>query len=575
MNINSKKLSGFTLIELIIVLAILSGLAATFGPQLIQQEQPMLQADDAKADISEIKAAANGYFMENRAWPASVNELIAGGYYTGSGTSPFGTNYNIGTNGNNLVISIDTNRNQLANMLAGKVSFGSVGADGETVSTEMGTPSREAIQSFFLARKVVAGCPDCNQLADGTDIDVNNNDLNNIDELDANQAVITDATITNANIDRLEAESINLGANSITYSGNQLIFNAGTIRMNANLSMNGNIIGNGNNISGIGRLEANTGEFNDLTANNATINSISGDFLSFNTGNINVLSGDTLSYDNGVITYLSGDTLNYNSGSIGSLSGNSLNFGVGNVGSLTGNNLTYNSGVIDSLTGNNLSYVNINGTNGYFNYISSNSADFGNLSVTGNATLNSFTANRGSINNLYADNAEFNHVTFNTLEVDDLTASNAKLAIVNATSITTNFLTTGSFSAESLDVTGDFSVGGTLTANNVIVNDKTTTNRLEASSSILGDATANNINVNGEVNASSIIVNLLNADSATIGTVTGDDANFDTVTANQFNGGTFNGSNFTTNQSSVNNNKALIDQYIDKWKACKSAGGCQ
>ena len=305
--------------------------------------------------------------MENRAWPASVNELIATGYYTGSGVSPFGTNYVIGTNGDNLVVSIDTNRNQLANMLAGKVSFGNVAADGETVSTEMGTPSREAIQSFFLARKAVAGCADCNQLAAGTNIDVNNNNLNNIDEMDANQATITNATITTANIDRVEAESIHLGNNSITYAGNQLNLNAGTVRMNANLSMNGNIVGNGNDITGFDRLEANAGDFTNLSATTGNIASLSGNSLDYNTGTIDTLSGNTLNYGNGTITSLSGNTLSYNSGSVGSLSGNTLNYGSGTIDSLGGNSLSFGSGTVNTLSGNTLTYTTVNGTNGNFN----------------------------------------------------------------------------------------------------------------------------------------------------------------------------------------------------------------
>ena len=535
-----NTIQGFTLIELMIVLTILSGLLVTYGPQLIQQQQPISQADNAGKDISEIKAAANAYYMENRAWPATVNELIVTGYLPGTGVSPFGTHYTLGNNGQNLVVSVDTNRDQLANMLAGKVSFGAVAADGETVSTEMGTPSREAIQSFFLARRAVAGCADCNQLASGTDLDINGNDLNNIDEMDVNQATMTNATITTADIDRLAVEQIHLGANSLTYVGDQLDLNAGTVSVNGTLSTNGDVVGNGNHLTGFNTISADTGSFTDLTATNGTITTLSGDTLDYNSGLIDILSGNSLSYANGSITSLDGNNLDYNSGSIDSLSGKSLNFGSGDIGHLVGDDLSFGSGTVNVLNGNTLTYTNVNGTNGSFNSLSANSASVGNLDVT-----------------------------------DNLTASNANLAVVNATNVNTNFLTTGIFNASSVNVSGRFSVGGTLNAANVNVSKSTTTNQLQASSSTLGNASASSLNVSGNVNANDVDASSLTADSAKIASLSGNSASFNTVTGNQFSGGTFNGVNFTTDLSSVNNNKSLINQYISKWNSCQSAGGCK
>lgn len=571
----NKNSQGFTLIELVIVLAILSGLAAAYGPQMVQQQLPISQADDAKHDIKELKRAANGYFMENRAWPSSVNELITTGYYTGSRVSPFGTDYVIGTNGDNLMVSIDTNRNQLANILAGKVTFGNVAADGETVSTEMGTPTREAIQSFFLARRAVAGCADCNQLAAGTTIDVNNNNLDNINEMDADSANITNAVISTANIDKIEAESVHLGNNSITYVGNQLNFNAGAVRINSDLFLNGDIVGNGNDITGFNRLEANTADFTSVSATTGDITSLSGNNLNYDSGTIDTLHGNVLNYGDGTITSLSGDTLSYNSGTVGSLNGNRLNYSSGNVNSLSGNSLTFGSGTINTLNGNTLTYTRVNGTNGHFNDLFSNSVNFGNVGVTGTATLNRFTANSGTVTNLTSDSANFSTVKFDSLEAVNLTASNANLATVNATNVDTNFLTTGSFSANSVNVTGNFSVGGTLTAGNVTVSNRITTNQLQASSSTLGSTTANSLSVTGDVTANSADLTTVSANSATITNLSGTSANFNRITANQFTGGSFKGTNFTTNQSSVNNNKSLIDQYIEKWNSCQSAGGCK
>ena len=573
--VHKNHVKGFTLIELVIVLAIASGLFATYGPQLIQQKIPLSQAEDASKDISKIKAAANAYYMENRAWPASVNELITTGYLPSTGVSPFGTNYTLGNNGQNLVVSVDTNREQIANMLAGNVSFGSVSADGETVSTEMGTPSRVAIQSFFLARRSVAGCADCNQLAPGTDLDINGNDLRNIDVMDANQATITNATITNADIDELAVEKIDLGVNSLTYVGNQLNLNAQTVSVNGVLLANSDVIGNGNNLTGFNTISANNGIFSDFTADTASINTLSGESLNFTLGVIDNLNGNSLSYARGSIMSIDGNNLNYDTGTIDTLEGNSLSFGTGNVASIVGNRLSYSSGTVNALDGDTLTYNIVNATNGIINYLNADYAYLIDLGVTGVANLNSFTALTGSVDDLTSSNATFDNVSFNSLSADSLLSSNANLAVVKATEVETNFLTTGTFSADSVNVSGNFSVGGTLNATNVTVSNKTSTNILQASTSNLGTASAGSLTVSGNVQANDVVAPKLTADTANVASLSGNSASFDSVTGNQFSGGAFNGSNFTTNVSSVNNNKVLIDQYVLKWNSCQSAGGCK
>lgn len=501
---------GFTLIELMIVLAILSGIAMTIAPQIVQQKIPMDQVSEANNAIAEIKAAANAYYMENRAWPTNVNKLFEAGYYPGTGVSPFGHDYVLTTNDESmfLSISVDTGRDQLANMLAAKLPFGSISGQGDTiVTTKMGTPTRVAIQSYFLARKEVAGCDKCNQLADDTDINVNNNDLKNIYELDADIATIKTATITEAIIKTtLDVNRIILGDSSISISENaenELDINAQLINMHGQLALNNH------DITGIKNLGVDKGTI------------------------------ATLISEEGKIDKVSGAELDFDSGKVKKLIGISLKFKTGEINNLVGKSITYDK--IEAAT--------VKGKNSEFNNLSTQY-----LSV---------------------EKATIKALTFKKIIVDTFIATNATLATVKTNSHSTNFLTTGNFSANSVNVTGDFRVGGNVTATNVTVSNVTKTNKMQASTSSLGQASASSLNISGDIKANDLKTTSLTADYARLKIVSGVTAGFNTVTADQFKGGTYKGRNFTTSISSVNNNKKLIDAYKAQWDRCVADEGCQ
>lgn len=565
-----KRLRGFTLLELMVALVILSGLASVIGPKIIQQDVPIAQAKTASNEISQIKAAANSYYMENRAWPSSVNELIAAGYFTGTQQSPFGTNYSLSTSGHNLVISVDTSRKQLANILAGQVLFGSVDATGKIVSTAMGTPTRAAVESYYLARKTIPGCSDCNTLASGTNLDFNGNDLQNVGHADMQLANIEQATIQKGVITDLNIEALKLGNNSISYNGSNLDLNASTIRLNGNVNLNGDLQANNHNLIGIGTVQALKGDFAEIAAQKGVIKQLSGDSLIFGTGQITYLTGESLNYKSGSIASLQGNTFTYNTGTVGNLSGTSLNYGGGTIGTLGGNKLTYSNGTIGDLSGSSINY-----TNGTFGTVISSTGRYSNLYVTGHSSLNTLGANYGTINNFSGQVANVKSGNFGSVTTDSLYSPKATIDTLSSKKITTNFLTTGTFNSDSVSITGTFSVGETLTSKNVTVTDKTTTNTLQSSNSDLGVALASKLTVSGQVQAGSANATTVNASNGAITQLTGNQATYDTVTANQYNGGTYTGSNFTTGQSSVNNNKSLIDQYISKWNTCQNAGGCK
>ena len=562
-----KNVRGFTLIELIVVLAILSGIAMTVGPQIVQQKIPMEQVGEANSDIAEIKAAANAYFMENRAWPTTVNELITTGYYPGTGVSPFGNPYVIAPNGNNLQISVDAGRDQLANMLAGEVPFGSIA--GQTVTTEMGTPTREAIQSYFLARRAVPGCPDCNQLSSGTNIDANNNDLNNIGSLDAVNATITNATITNATANTLDVDRIDFGSNSITYAGNNLNVNASQVNINGQLSLNGDVVANNNNITGINQLSATNGTITNLTSTTGSIDTLSGNNLSYNSGTINSLTGNSLNYTTGAITNLTGNTLSYGSGTINNLSGNSLTYGTVNGTNINGSNgnftnlstqgLTASSATINNLTVNgvsNLNQVNANRadiTAGYFNTVSADTVS----GTTGNFT------------NLSATNANIGSGVVINASGDTVTSTgNASFNTLNSTNVSANTVNGGDVTATSGSVSGNANVNN-LSASNLTVSNKLQTANITSNTSSLGSASATSFVVSGGVSVQGVNVYTANITTANINTVTGTNANYNTVTANAFSGGAFTSNDdFYTAVSSVNNNYLLIDEQKNKLDNC-------
>ena len=68
---------GFTLIELMVVVAILGLLAAIVGPDLWSRQQAA-QLSKARVDVNQIYDAAMSFRLKKNRWPRSLEELIAG-----------------------------------------------------------------------------------------------------------------------------------------------------------------------------------------------------------------------------------------------------------------------------------------------------------------------------------------------------------------------------------------------------------------------------------------------------------------------------------------------------------------
>jgi general secretion pathway protein G len=118
---NSRKFKGFTLIEILIVVVILSILAITVVPQFLDQPAKARVAR-AQSDISNLKKALSLYKLDNFSYPSTSQGLQAltskpsgqpqaknwkpGGYIENMIKDPWGNDYQYLNPGNHSSIDI-------------------------------------------------------------------------------------------------------------------------------------------------------------------------------------------------------------------------------------------------------------------------------------------------------------------------------------------------------------------------------------------------------------------------------------------------------------------------------------
>ncbi len=120
MNSSPRQQSGFTLIEIMVVVVIIGILAALVGPQLFGQFDKA-QVEAARAEISTIENAMKFYRLDNFAYPSTEQGIEAlvekpndpnlrnynpGGYLDRMPTDPWGNPYQYLNPGNNGEIDI-------------------------------------------------------------------------------------------------------------------------------------------------------------------------------------------------------------------------------------------------------------------------------------------------------------------------------------------------------------------------------------------------------------------------------------------------------------------------------------
>lgn len=570
-----KLQKGYGTLIFMTLIGLLAVGSTVYYKTRIQQPESVRESYESTADeLREISGALISYYRDNMAWPSTINELVSGGYFTGDASrcggsgalqSPFCTAIFGSEVGENYTLRVNVLKESIARTVANQIPGGA--AAGTTVTATINRPFQSALYDDYLQRVEDPDKPYRTQLE--VDIDINNNDLNNIGSLNAQRATFDNADIENARIDQVNVELVKLGNNSISYSGNQLSIDADSVRVDGELSLNGDLLANGNDFTGFDTVKADTGVFDSINSNNAVIDNLSGDAITFNNGNIKNVMGDTLTFNNGNISVLNGDVLTYNEGTIGTLNGNSVEFISGLIGAISGNTLNYNFGTIDSLSGITISYVNINGTNGYFDSLSSNSAVIDNMNVTGSATFNDLSSSRADITNLEVSNGYINSGETNRATGNSITSTGVStFDVLESDRIDTETFYGKTVEANTGSVSGDVSVDS-ITVDNLTVNNLLKTNIIESNYSSLGDASADQLTVANELRASNINVTTANITTSSIDDLNGTDASFNTITANRFIGGSFaSDDDFYTPVSSVNKNHILITEQRDLLDNC-------
>jgi len=570
-----KRQGGYGSLLMLALVGILAVGSTVYYKTRMQQPESVRETYESSAEeLREISSALTAYYRDNMAWPATINDLAAGGYFSGDAArcggggafqSPFCTTIFGGQVGDDYTLTVNLLRESVAQAVANQIPGGS--SAGTTVTATINRPFQSALYDDYLQRVEDPDNQQRTQLE--VDLDINDNDLVNIGSLNAQRATFDSVEIENADIQRINTEEVQLGNNSINYAGNQLNINTGTVRVNGTVSMNGDIVGNGNDITGIDTIASNSGDFDVVSADSAVINNLSGNTLDYNAGSIDSVSGNRLTFGNGTITTLDGSTFTYNSGTIQSVSGSSIDFNSGNIGSLSGNSLSYGSGTVNSLSGNTVTFGTINGTNGNFNGVSANNGSISNMRVTGTSGLNRLSSSNGNVSSLDVTTGNINSGDANSASGTSVSSSGtSRFDELDSNRIDTNSFSGQTVNASSGSVSGNASVGSA-SVSNLKVNNRLQTNVIDANSSSVGNASATKLTVLGTLSASGINVTTAEFSSGNIASVSGTNANYNKVTANQFQGGSYTSNDdFYTSQSSVNNNHDLITEQRNKLNNC-------
>ena len=152
---------AFTLLEMTIVLAIICALTTVVGVRVVESVR-ILAAEKTAREMKVIQDAAKAYYVDNKAWPASIAVLKTGGYLASAWTTnnPFGNAYNISTSGSSFQVSTNLQTNYHGVITA---NLPSVTTSGDTATSTIPIPGSESSSSTIPSGAILifngAACP--------------------------------------------------------------------------------------------------------------------------------------------------------------------------------------------------------------------------------------------------------------------------------------------------------------------------------------------------------------------------------------------------------------------------------
>lgn len=529
----------------------LLGTGGLVGNQYYQTEYlPVEYAQKTEQEIRIIQKAANQYYLEYGAWPSDMSELKSSSFYVGESVSPFGSNYEFTVNGKIFEVGVEASSGRAAAELLG--SLRSASRSDLTVVSAMNAPADSVIQSYYLARKAVPGCPDCNTLE--SDVDANGNDITNVKALDVETVDAQTILAINTDTQELTVErELAFGSGSrLVASGSSLVIDSPETQFSGNVGIGGDLDVNGNNINNVGTLSAVDIEAVSAAIQDAEIERLSGLELTYAVGVVQSLSGQSFNYDEGFIRQLESDEMAFNTFVADVVNVLAARIDRAEIDDLTTRLLSAQETATNNLTVTNQANINY----GVFGVIEATQVV------------------AGAVNAQRVDADQVVSQFYRTGELN--VTGTANINRVDTPKAVVDYADLATFYADNFVVRGDLTVNGKASLDTANVSGKTTTGSVQASTSELGNASATSLSVSGTVSANRVTAQSGDfSGNVNVGNATGGTASFNRFIADVFEGGVFYGDNFITPITSTNNNKRLLDEYEAEWNSCVSGGGCK
>jgi type II secretory pathway pseudopilin PulG len=146
-----RNRKGFSILSVALALGLLAIMISMVSPKVITMLQ-IHTAEQTAYEMVKLKEAARWYYIDNTAWPASINTLITSGYAPVGwpGQNPWGNAYQISSVANRLVISTQVPQTAASIVVSNLPASTNNGSGLVTTSTV--PPGIEDDRANFLSR---------------------------------------------------------------------------------------------------------------------------------------------------------------------------------------------------------------------------------------------------------------------------------------------------------------------------------------------------------------------------------------------------------------------------------------